>query len=633
MNSNNNLEGAKKRSVCCFRFVMSSSGEFSTLSSGDATGTGEDSLPSSREATADVASSGVGFMPLREFLDRFSLPRVVRVEGGGGRPILLYKQQQRSLRVTATLLMHRYRHDIKVGPEIVIPEGYPGWFSIVSSNNGTGSARVYRRVGALVKAGVPAFLLTKPLRAYTLTHSKMENGNLRAHYTKTTVRAGEVLRLTAVFQDTRRAPTTSGISGVSSTGIAEGKSSRSSERDQYAQCLDSHGHELFAPLTTRGEFYATCQSGTLDTGSDAVLYRVHQLAKRDLPLRVRLVAGPLPIPLPRDYSGLMQLESANRGPIVLGCAVPLVPERPLPHSAIPELLELVVTGPTAPRVKRARLGCPSESRLLSSPKMQRLLSACRRALDQRATEPRVATPQATCGQQLKELHLKEIKSKPETKPLLQSLRESLEHIKKSTIRDRNRPTNHSGFLEKITRITNSGKNRNPAKKSASFTFAVRPEIAMRCPERYASLESEANSLLPISNNGSSSSSAAAATAGAKNHHHHHHNHHHQVQRSVSTSVLEVHASCLQSSDLDPPYSKVRDSLTPQPRTPQSTTAIATTTTTTTTTKPEAIYAEICEDSRYLKNAKEKDRGYASHSEISDLSGSLDDEEGIYNTVC
>lgn len=105
---------------------MSSSGEFSTLSSGEATGTGDDSLPSSREATAEAASSGAGFMPLREFLDRFSLPRVVRVEGAGGRPILLYKQQQRSLRVTATLLMHRYRHDVKVGPEIVIPEGYPG---------------------------------------------------------------------------------------------------------------------------------------------------------------------------------------------------------------------------------------------------------------------------------------------------------------------------------------------------------------------------------------------------------------------------------------------------------------------------------------------------------------------------
>lgn len=108
--------------------IMSSSGEFSTISSGEAIGTGDDSLPSSREATAEASGSAGGYLSLGEFLDRFSLPRVVRIEGSGGsgRPILLYKQQQRSLRVTATLLMHRYRHDVKVGPEIVIPEGYPG---------------------------------------------------------------------------------------------------------------------------------------------------------------------------------------------------------------------------------------------------------------------------------------------------------------------------------------------------------------------------------------------------------------------------------------------------------------------------------------------------------------------------
>ncbi|KAH0953948.1 hypothetical protein HN011_004782 [Eciton burchellii] len=482
------------------------------------------------------------------------------------------------------------------------------WFSVVSNNSGTGNARVYRRVGALVRAGVPAFLLAKPLRAYTLTHSKMENGNLRAHYTKTTVRAGEVLRLTAVFQDTRRAPV---AGGVTSGMVPEGKCSRSSERDQYAQCLDSHGHELFAPLSARGEFYATCQSGSLDTGSDAVLYRVHQLARRDLPLRVRLVAGPLPIPLPRDYSGLMQLENATRGPIVLGCAVPLMPERPLPNTAVPELLELVAAGPSAPRVKRARLGCPSEARLLASPKMQRLLSACRRALDQRATEPRVAPPKPASnnGGQLKELHLKEIKAKPETKPILQSLKEGLEHIKKSTIRERSNSrasnTNNHSFLDRISRIAQGGRSRNPAKKSASFTFAVRPEIGMRSPERYASLESETNL-------------TQASQAASRQ----------QVQRSISTSVLEVQTG----NDLDPPYSKVRDSLTPLPPTPPP--------------KPEEIYAEICEPgggrdsprnekppSSGKSGTRERDRGYVKLA-LSDVSASTgDDEEGIYNTVC
>lgn len=107
---------------------MSSNGEFSTMSSEEMPSLPK-SLPSSREATGNGGGSGGsngGYMSLREFLDRFSLPRVVRLEGTGGRPVLLYKQQQRSLRVTASLLIHRYRHDVKVGPEIVIPEGYPG---------------------------------------------------------------------------------------------------------------------------------------------------------------------------------------------------------------------------------------------------------------------------------------------------------------------------------------------------------------------------------------------------------------------------------------------------------------------------------------------------------------------------
>lgn len=256
----------------------------------------------------------------------------------------------------------------------------------------------------------------------------------------------------------------------------------------------------------------------------------------------------------------------------------------------------------------------------------------RRALDQRATEPRVAPPKpAPSNGQLKELHLKEIKTKPEAKPILQSLKEGLEHIKKTTIRDRSGSRgaggggNNHGFLDKISRIAQGGRSRNPAKKSASFTFAVRPEIGMRSAERYASLESEAN----LTGQASSSSRQ-------------------QVQRSISTSVLEVQTGT--SSDMDPPYSKVRDSLTPLPPTPPP--------------KPEEIYAEICEpggggngvgaspssqDSpsemrRQLpmdknQSARERDRGYVklapSHSEVTEASSASngDDEEGIYNTVC
>ena len=109
--------------------MSSSNGEFSTMSSSDVPLSLPKSLPSSREATAENNSNlNCNYMTMREFLDRFSLPRVIRLENSNTRPILLYKQQQKSLRVTTTLLIHKYRHDVKVGPEIVIPEGYPGKF-------------------------------------------------------------------------------------------------------------------------------------------------------------------------------------------------------------------------------------------------------------------------------------------------------------------------------------------------------------------------------------------------------------------------------------------------------------------------------------------------------------------------
>lgn len=161
------------------------------------------------------------------------------------------------------------------------------------------------------------------------------------------------------------------------------------------------------------------------------------------------------------------------------------------------------------------------------------------------------------------MHLKKIKPKPETKPILQSLKNGLEHLKRSSIKERSQQTKQStgnGILERISKLTQSNRNRNPAKKSASFTFAVRPEIAMRSQERYSSLEPETTSHQTRQNQ------------NAKQ----------PVQRSVSTSVLEI--PCV---ELQPNYSRVRDSLTPLPSHPKLVR-------TSSNNKTEEIYAEICD---------------------------------------
>ncbi|CAD6226571.1 GSCOCG00011905001-RA-CDS, partial [Cotesia congregata] len=73
-----------------------------------------------------------------------------------------------------------------------------GWFSVVTNNNHTSSARIYRKIGALVRAGVPAFLLAKPLRAYSLTHSKIVNSRLSASRTSLSVEISSKSKISIV---------------------------------------------------------------------------------------------------------------------------------------------------------------------------------------------------------------------------------------------------------------------------------------------------------------------------------------------------------------------------------------------------------------------------------------------------
>lgn len=193
-----------------------------------------------------------------------------------------------------------------------------------------------------------------------------------------------------------------------------------------------------------------------------------------------------------------------------------------------------------------------------------------RAVGDRATEPRVAPLKLRPPEEedLKEMHLKKIKPKPESKPkseekppILKSLKNGLENLKKNTVREKSETRiGSAGFLERITKLTQGNRSRNPAKKSASFTFALRPEVAMRSKERYSSLE-------PDPGDKGSNSNASGKTP---------------VHRSVSTSVLEVPVNV----ELQPDYSRVRDSLTPLPqplKTPPP--------------KADEIYAEICDNSQ------------------------------------
>ena len=193
--------------------------------------------------------------------------------------------------------------------------------------------------------------------------------------------------------------------------------------------------------------------------------------------------------------------------------------------------------------------------------------ACSRAVGDRATEPRVAPHKLQSSEEdLKEMHLKKIKPKAEpTKPILQSLREGIEHLKKTTVREKSttRQNSSNGFLDRISKLAQGSRSsRNPAKKSASFTFASRPQMIVKTKERYSSLEPE-----------TTSQSHSNQTKQP-------------VQRSISTSVLETPAQI----ELQPNYSRVHDSLVPLPPPPVVSTR----------SKADDIYAEICETTAATK---------------------------------
>lgn len=252
-----------------------------------------------------------------------------------------------------------------------------------------------------------------------------------------------------------------------------------------------------------------------------------------------------------------------------------------------------------------------------------ILLFSRRAVGDRATEPRIAPMKFNSNEEknkLKELNLKKIKPKPEAKPIMQSLREGLENLKKPStvstgkLEDVNNKKSETGnftstttsqiangILERIGKLRQAaGRNRNPAKKSASFTFAVRPEIALR-NHKYSSLE-PAESNQQSSQQVKSQQEQANKTKNTDDSRQ-------PVQRSVSTSVLEMEQPPVVEL---PDYSRVRDSVAPPSPTRSmlfedelsSENQIA-----------DEIYAEICETKRWETPVQKKVNNRTSVTEL------------------
>uniref|UniRef100_A0A6E8VTF1 Uncharacterized protein n=1 Tax=Anopheles coluzzii TaxID=1518534 RepID=A0A6E8VTF1_ANOCL len=133
-----------------------------------------------------------------------------------------------------------------------IPHDFPGYFSFIN-DKGAPTATVYTTIVQLVRDQVYKFLSLDSLSAYTESH---DNFSHKTHYVKATAKAGQVYRLLAVFQDGDHKSATSPSSHKDGSGGGNGNvGGREKERGKYAQLLDDNRQIFYVSLSAKGKFY------------------------------------------------------------------------------------------------------------------------------------------------------------------------------------------------------------------------------------------------------------------------------------------------------------------------------------------------------------------------------------------
>ncbi|XP_077497236.1 uncharacterized protein LOC144107888 [Amblyomma americanum] len=253
-------------------------------------------------------------LPPREFVRRVPLPQVVRIAERVhspssldlSQPLVLYGAY-RCRKVHARSLAPDARNAglSTTGPPLVIPEGYAGWFAIISEDGHT--AGYFSCLEQVALAHVSHFLAREPLQGYRLLGHSHETG--RAEYSRTVVIPGQVLGFLGVYEDVNIRATSCGgaLRGVS---VSECR---------YAKCCHAAtGDVVFVPLSSRGKFYSVARRSSRSPNHVFPLTQLLRFAR--VPLTVRLVCGPL-LRTPCGFTGILRLEHVQEQEVVLACSL------------------------------------------------------------------------------------------------------------------------------------------------------------------------------------------------------------------------------------------------------------------------------------------------------------------------
>ncbi|CAL4122158.1 unnamed protein product [Meganyctiphanes norvegica] len=214
------------------------------------------------------------------------------------RPLMLYENYTSTTVRAVSLCQGVDGSSQPLGPAILIPDTYAGWFSLVSPEGQT--APYFDSIQEVAESQTAFFLTRYDVPGYIRTDE--DNGS--ASYNKTVVESGNVLKLMGVFED-----------------FNSKKSSDQNKSDvanKYAQCLNYKNEVVFIPFISSGRFYSTASRTSINP--DHVYLLAHILKTHKLPVVVKLVCGYIPN-VPCSFTGLLKLERTEKEDTILACTM------------------------------------------------------------------------------------------------------------------------------------------------------------------------------------------------------------------------------------------------------------------------------------------------------------------------
>ncbi|KAL3243852.1 hypothetical protein MRX96_019666 [Rhipicephalus microplus] len=221
-------------------------------------------------------------VPLQEFLQKFPEPQVARVVRGQHRhvgvpslsspglsSVVFLSPLGTRLRISAQCVKFKENRQrvVALGPRLAIPEGYRGWFEILSEDGR--ASRCFESVAELMRRSPDTCLVREPVKAH-LAHQ--DNPEQVTDKTRT-LQVGETL--VVVKEHT---------SPMVRASLARLRSS--APHGRFLRCLTSAGETVYLSAESRGKFSPIAKEGNISG-----VHSVKTLLCKRFPLMVRLVHG------------------------------------------------------------------------------------------------------------------------------------------------------------------------------------------------------------------------------------------------------------------------------------------------------------------------------------------------------